>query len=189
MKPGCLPAGAGCAVVLAGAVFFGFSISSVFGVADSIPQVKVPGSADLTLAPATYTVYLEHQTVYQGKAYSSSGSASNWTLTVTDKESGEPLELRAATMSETYSFGSRRGRSVWTFTVARPGVYTIAGTGTGEAIFAVGSGVVLRMMSGIALPIGALMFSLAVAAALWIVALLRYLSARKAAPAPPEGRS
>lgn len=117
---------------------------------DSLMQVVVPGSAELPLHRGTYTVFLEEESVVDGKVYSTTQSVEGLTCSVTSQQSGSSISIGRSRMSTTYSVGGRSGRSVLEFAIDQNGNYTFAcdyrknapgphvvmavGSGVGEAI-------------------------------------------------------
>jgi len=121
-------------------------------VTDSLVQVVVPGESELTLKLGqSYTVFLESQSVVNGKIYSTTDAVNGLECKVNAVSNGEVITIRRSTMSTTYDVGGRSGRSVLEFHVPQDGSYRFAcgygDAGSGpEAVLAVGSGVGERIM-------------------------------------------
>lgn len=132
---------------LAGGGSFAYSLfHGLSHVTDSLTQIVVPGSADLHLKPANYEVFLEEESVVNGKIYSTSESVSGLSCGVTSVESGAAIALTKPSMNTTYSLGGRSGHSVLEFPVHQDGRYTFAcdygdNPKGAEVVVAVGSGV------------------------------------------------
>lgn len=97
-----------------------------FGLIDkSFIRILVPGVRTVALpAPGTYTIFFEHQSELNGKNYSSSEDAlDGLELSITSAETGESVDVHAAGVSGTYSWGSREGRALLSFHVDRAGWY------------------------------------------------------------------
>jgi uncharacterized RDD family membrane protein YckC len=138
----------GVAVMLAGLGLFLYSIlHGISHVTDDLIQVVVPGEKDLTLMPhLIYTIFLERESVVDGRIYSTKENLSGLTCAVTSQASGNKISTRRPTMNTTYSVGGREGRSVLEFVTEEAGVYHIAcdyekGDQGPQVVLAVGSGV------------------------------------------------
>ena len=105
-------------------------------------QIVVPGEKQLTLEPGDYTIFHERQSVVDGRVYSSQ-SLGGLQLVVTSAK-GEDVALKPVTITGQYTFGGRSGVSVFDFTVANGGDYTVAGRYPGssgpDTVVAVGKG-------------------------------------------------
>jgi uncharacterized RDD family membrane protein YckC len=144
----------GIAVMLAG---LGLSLDSILHgishVTDGLAQIVVPGEKDFTLMPhLNYTIFLEAESVVDGRIYSTKESLSGLTCTVKSEASGNTISTRRPTMNTTYSVGGRDGRSVLEFVTEEAGVYHIAcdyeeGSQGPQVVLAVGSGVGERIFS------------------------------------------
>jgi hypothetical protein len=118
---------------------------------DSLTQIVVPGSTELDLRPGQYSVFLEEQSVVNGKVYSTTQSIDGLACHVSSVLSGAAIAIRKASMSTSYSVNGRSGHSVLEFPIQQPGRYRFAcdygessrgpelvvavGTGVDEAIF------------------------------------------------------
>ncbi len=132
---------------LAGGGYFGYTLyHGLTHLTDSLTQIVVPGSAELHLMPGTYTVFLEEESVVNGKIYSTTESVSGLSCRVSSVESGTAIALTKASMDTSYSLGARSGHSVLEFPIQRGGRYNFAcdygdNPKGPEVIVAVGSGV------------------------------------------------
>ena len=114
---------------------------------DSLTQVVVPGQAQLSLnAPRTYTIFLEEQSVVDGRIYSTTESVDGLKCTVTSQSENQQIPMRRPGMSITYNAHGRSGRSVLAFPVKVAGQYTLfcnypQDTRGPQTVVAVGTGV------------------------------------------------
>jgi len=145
------------AIVLAGFGLFLYALfHGIFHVADDLKQIVAPGEKDLTLMPnLSYTIFLETQSVVDGRIYSTSDRVSGLTCVVTSQQSGNRINTRSPSWNTTYSLGGRQGESVLEFVTQEAGVYHIAcgyeGAGQGpQVVLAIGSGVGERIFSTVA---------------------------------------
>lgn len=113
---------------------------------DHLVQVVVPGSADLKFdRPGLNTVFLEEQSVVDGRVYATNDSVSGLTCKVRAQD-GSLLNLHRTSVSTTYQLSGRSGKSALEFNVPGPGTYHFeCGYGEGQTgpqvVLAVGSGV------------------------------------------------
>jgi len=135
-------------VILSGLGFFVYTLfHEISHLTDNLIQVVVPGEKALNLQPKLrYTIFLEEDSVVDGRIYSTKSNLAGLTCTVTSLATGKRIDTHRATMSTTYNVGGRSGRSVLEFVTVEAGVYQLAcnyeeGTQGPEAVLAVGSGV------------------------------------------------
>ena len=148
IRPSWWYASIGVALALAGVgLFTYFLVHGLFHLTDSLTQVVVPGQAELSLkAPATYTIFLEEQSVVDGRIYSTTESVDGLKCTVTSQSDSRQIPLRQPGMSITYNVNGRSGRSVFAFPVKVAGRYELfcnypQDTKGPQTVIAVGSGV------------------------------------------------
>ena len=148
VRPSWWYASIGVVLALAGVGFFTyFLIHGIFHLTDSLTQVVVPGQAELSLnGPATYTIFLEEQSVVDGRIYSTTESVDGLKCTVTAKSDNQQIPLRQPGMSITYNVNGRSGRSVFAFPVKVAERYELfcnypQDTKGPQTVIAVGSGV------------------------------------------------
>jgi hypothetical protein len=146
----------GVAAMLAGlGLFVHTLVRGILHITDDLTQIVVPGEKDLTLMPELkYTIFLETESVVDGRIYSTTESLSELTCVVTSQTSGNKIVPRRSTMNTTYTVGGRKGRSVLEFVTEEAGVYRIAcdydeGSHGPQVVLAVGSGVTERILSTI----------------------------------------
>src|SRR5215471_18764498 len=125
IRPSWWYASIGVALALAGVgLFTYFLVHGLFHLTDSLTQVVVPGQAELSLkAPATYTIFLEEQSVVDGRIYSATESVAGLTCIVTKQPENQEIPLRRPGMSITYNVNGRSGRSMLAFPVKVAGHY------------------------------------------------------------------
>jgi hypothetical protein len=122
-------------------------LDGIVHVTDSLTQLVVPGSADLNLKKSlSYTVFLEQESVVNGKIYLTPGSGSGLTCSAKSKSTGDTIGMRRAQSTVTYNLDGRSGRSVLSFAVPEDGEYEFGckyseGTTGPETVVAVGAGV------------------------------------------------
>jgi hypothetical protein len=148
VRPSWWYASIGVVLALAGVGLFAyFLVHGLFHLTDSLTQVVVPGQAQLSLkAPATYTIFLEEQSVVDGRIYSTTESVDGLKCTVTSQSENQQIPLRQPGMSITYNVNGRSGKSVLAFPVKVAGQYTLfcnypQDTRGPQTVVAIGTGV------------------------------------------------
>jgi hypothetical protein len=144
----------GAAVILAGVSLFVYSLlHGIFHITDNLTQIVVPGEKDITLLPKLkYTIFLEEQSVVDGRIFSTNENLSGLTCHVNEVASGSKIDLRRSNASTTYNVNGRSGRSVLEFVTEGPGVHHIAcdyeeGKQGPRVVLAIGSGVTENIFS------------------------------------------
>jgi hypothetical protein len=142
----------GAPFLLVGIGLFAYAlIHGITHATDSLTQVVVPGGAQLALKPGSYTVFLEEQSVVNGRVYSTTQSVAGLTCQVRSLQNGSAIPLSQATVNTTYTVNGRSGHSVLEFPIQTGGSYNFScdygtdavgpqvvvavGSGVGEAIF------------------------------------------------------
>jgi hypothetical protein len=131
-------------VVIAGMACMGAFLSNrLSGLGDSLVQVVVPGDAELTLDPGSYTIFHESRSMVDGRIFSVDSIAGLGVSLASAAD--EPVALAPASMSSSYEFAGRSGSAVFNFEIGDPGVYRLsAAYGDGAAgprtVLAVGKG-------------------------------------------------
>lgn len=166
IRPSWWYASIGVILILGGGGLFGYYLfQGLFHLTDSLTQVVVPGHVELLLsAPATYTIFLEEQSVVDGRIYSTTLPVDGLKCSVTMRPGNEQIPLQRPGMSATYNLGNRSGRSVLEFPVNVAGQYELScdypqdtkgpqtvlavGTGVGEKIFKIVLASLLSMFGG-----------------------------------------
>ena len=149
VKPSWWYASIGVVFALSGVGLFAFFlVTGIVHLTDSLTQVVVPGHVDLTLTqPGTYTIFLEKNSVVNGRIYSTSESVNGLECVINAQGSNEqsiPIQPSRGTIS--YSVNQRSGRSVWQFVLTKSGRYGFScgypeGVRGPELVVAVGTGV------------------------------------------------
>jgi hypothetical protein len=133
-------------IAVAGFVAAGLFMWPRLGSVDAgMIRVVVPGNGTLELdKPGTYTIFHEKQSVVDGRFYASD-SVAGLRVDVVAAATGARVRLEPST-DTSYSIGSRKGVSLLDFNVDQPGRYRLtASMANGEAVLAIGQG----MVSGI----------------------------------------
>ena len=155
----------GVLLILIGGGFFARTLfHGIMHVTDSLTEVVVPGTQQLNLVPGRYTVFLEEESVVNGKVYSTTGSIAGLSCRVQSVSSGAAIPIGPAQANVNYSVSGRSGRSVLEFSIARQGQYAFAcdygenakgpdvvvavGSGVGEAIARTVGGSIASMFGG-----------------------------------------
>jgi hypothetical protein len=124
----------------------------LFHITDSLTQVVVPGKTELNLhGGLRYTVFLEENSVINGKIYSTPESITGLECHVTSLLDGSSITIEKPNINTTYNVNERSGHSVLEFPINKNGRYefkcdygndakgTVAvvsvGSGVGESIF------------------------------------------------------
>ena len=137
--------------LIGGGFFVYTTFHGIMHVTDSLTQVVVPGNAELNLQPGRYSVFLEEQSVVNGKIYSTTQSIDGLVCRVSSVQNGTTIAIEKSSMSTSYSVNGRSGHSVLEFPIQQAGRYAFAcdygenakgpevvvavGSGVGEAVF------------------------------------------------------
>jgi hypothetical protein len=105
------------------AVFL-FMMLSKFG--DDFVRVTVPGQAELTLDPGSYTIFHEQggMTDGAGEGVITAGDITGLRISVQKPGTGAAVPLTAGAGSR-YTLDGRSGQSLFTFTLTEPGTYRL----------------------------------------------------------------
>ena len=112
----------------------------------------VPGTHELKIEnTGNYTIFHEYRTVIDGKIYVNEPNIPGLVVALTEKESGQPLQLSPTGMNASYAVNGREGFGVLDFTIERPGTYILEGwyegsTEGNNAVLAIKSGFVGSML-------------------------------------------
>jgi hypothetical protein len=148
-----------------------------------LPQIVVPGEAELQLdETGGYTIFHERSATVDGRYYASE-DVSGLAVSVTGPD-GQAVEVRAPTVTTSYEFGGREGRSILAFDAEEPGSYRLSaeyplGSG-GEVVLAVAHGFGRRLGLTIAGTLGLAFGASGIALALAAFTFLRRYRARRA---------
>lgn len=106
----------------------GLAVFVVLQISTTDPDYRMvlPGSQEIELDKGDYTLFYEHQTVFNASAFSTDPNvpAIRFFVMAPD-ESG--VELETPSTNETYEFDGRAGYSVITFSIDSAGTYTVGG--------------------------------------------------------------
>ncbi|HXY25950.1 MAG TPA: hypothetical protein VEI73_14940 [Candidatus Acidoferrum sp.] len=148
IRPSWWYAAPGVILIVAGTgLFVYFLLQGFLHVTDGLTQVIVPGKAELSLkTPRIYTIFLEEQTVIDGRIYSTTQSVNGLKCFVTFKAGNEQIPLRHPSMSASYDVNGRSGHSVLEFPIRQSGQYELScsypeDTKGPQTVLAVGTGV------------------------------------------------
>lgn len=137
----------GLSFFLIGAGFFAFTLfHGMMHVTDSLTQIVVPGGAELSLRRGRYSVFLEEQSMVNGKIYSTTQSIDGLVCRIRSVQSGATIPIEKPGMNTTYAVNGRSGHSVLEFPIQQDGRYAFAcdygeESKGPEVVVAVGSGV------------------------------------------------
>jgi hypothetical protein len=159
--------------VLGGILCALFLWSRLSELGDELPQMVVPGTIELELGrPGDYTLFHEHQSVVEGRFYSSR-DISGLELHLVSSSTGEPVELRAPSGNTTYSLGGRSGVSVAAFDIDEPGSYRFSaaypdGSPEPRTVLAIGQGfgrkLAMTILGGVAIGLSSSLLAVAIGA-------------------------
>jgi len=169
---------AGLINVICIVLFVLFLIGAIKCATDSIiTRVTAPGTASIEIDKAgKYTIYFEYDSVLDGKVYHNS-DISDMLFTLTNKTTGEQINLNSSLANTSYSINERSGQGIFDFNVKEPGEYileTVYDTGAGEnAVLAVGRPFVFQMVMQIFLSIGSLFCAVVVPVVIFVITILK----------------
>lgn len=165
-----------------------FLVSNLLGVTDELTQIRVPGKSDLDLAETgSYTIFVEHESVMDGKVFSTSKDVSNFRCSLVNKQTGAEVPLSPSTMTADYNMPGRSGVSIFNFDLTETGSYEFTadyrdGMNEPQGVFAVaqgfGSKIIMLVWSVLAI------FGVTVIVAI-LVGLAIFCMRRKVRNAPP----
>lgn len=169
-------AAAAAVFLLTSAVAAWFLYSRMQALGAALPQVVVPGSAELPLRePGTYTIFHERESVLDGRYYSS-GDISGLRVELASGTTGELVPLRAPTGSTSYSLGGRSGVSIFSFEIEEAGPYRLtatflAGGVENRTVLAVGHNfgtkLVMAILGTMAIGLAGFIIAVTIAALTW----------------------
>ncbi len=183
----------GLAVVIAlagSAVFIVFLLGSLGGLTKGLKQVVVPGNYEMMFEKTgTYLVYYEYESVGNGRVFSTGKIVSDLKCAVNHRESGRTILTGPASVSSTYTMGSRAGTAILQFRIDEPGLYDFSAwydNGGQDIVLAVGQdftiGLFMSIFGGIAILFGS-----------WIIACIIFIftlvKRKKAGRSMPAGGS
>ncbi len=129
VKPGQIHYVAGALVIVLGLIFaIQIVYRGITGFGRSMVRAKMPGETTMRLEETgRYTIYHEYVTVMDGVRYSDSPVLTGLRLRLECYETGDEIALEAPRVTTDYSTPSRAGYGVSTFSIGRPGRYTLSG--------------------------------------------------------------
>jgi len=108
--------------------------------ARNMPRVVMPGKAELVLPVGRSTLYVESNSLVDGKAYRAD-TAIRYRCSLSD-ETGKAVPLETSTVKSTYAGGDYAGESAFEVRIATAGTYTLACESSADPfVIAVGGGV------------------------------------------------
>lgn len=115
------------AVGISGVVAFSvLLLSSLSGIGDDLQQMKAPGKADYMFhEPGRYTVFHEHESVFEGAYFSSPEVVSGLKVRVKPSGGGKSIAMRAVGVNASYDLNGRSGIAIFEFDIAEPGSYRV----------------------------------------------------------------
>lgn len=163
-----------CGFAAMGVILF----TSLSKLDDGLEQIVVPGARELRLEPGPHTVFLEYNSVVDGRVYRVD-QVSGLAVRV-EAANGAPVAVRAPMGSSYYTLGGRQGEAINVFDVEQAGAYRISADYDGAAgpqtVIAVGQGFMGALLASVFGGLGAAFLGvfLASGAALWV-----YLARRR----------
>ena len=137
-----------------------------------------PGKADITLSEAgKYTIFHEYQSVVGNKVYKTE-EISGLQCALTSQETGAEIALSSPSGSSTYTLGGRAGRSLWAFSIDKPGNYQISAwypedQEGQEVVLAIGSGFTGKIVGTVFSSLAILFGSIAIAVVITVVTAIK----------------
>lgn len=161
----------------------------------SMKSFVVPGEHEITLAEAgKYIIYHEFRSVQDGTVYNvPTEGISDLTIHLVNKASGEPVVLDSSSVSETYTYHSREGKSVFSFQIDEPGQYILAATYPPEeegpaTVLTIGRGVIGKIVTMVFGSLGIIGAGFVLSLVVFLLVLLKRSAAKKqlarATPSP-----
>jgi len=90
-------------------------------------QVVVPGSSDITLTQSgKYTVFYEYQSMVGNRIYSTGEDIPDIQVNLVSNDTGAEIPLSSASVTSTYTIGSRSGIGLFDFVIDQPGAYELS---------------------------------------------------------------
>jgi len=126
---------AGIIGAMALTAFVAILFNGIAGMGDALQQMLGPGQIEITLEePGTYTVFHEHESIFEGQYYSSPEIVSGLTVRVRSLDSSETIRVEAPNVNSNYAISGRSGVGIFEFNIVEPGRYRItAAYGNGQA--------------------------------------------------------
>jgi hypothetical protein len=179
------------AIAVGVSLFLSTLLHGIFHITDNLTQIVVPGEKDLTLQPRLkYSIFLEEQSVVDGRIYSTAENLSGLTCHVNSLASGTRIDLHRSGISTTYNVNGRSGRSVLEFVTKEGGEHHIAcdyeeGKQGPQVVLAVGAGVGEKIFSMVFVCLGEMFGGGALGAAIILTVFFKREGSRKRLAQPP----
>jgi hypothetical protein len=177
---------AGLVHVVFVALLIFFVLGAINNAKDSIiTRVTAPGTANIDIDKAgKYAIYIEYNSVLNGKVYHTE-DISDMYFMLTNKKTGEQIDLDNSAMNESYSANGRSGERIFDFEINEPGVYVLETEYDSEkgedAVLAIGHPFVLQLVMQIFLAIGSLFLAIIVPVVIFIITLIKRGKSKKMA--------
>ena len=172
--------------------FVAILFNGIASMGDALLQMLGPGQIEISLdEPGTYTVFHEHESIFEGQYYSSPEIVSGLTVRVRYKDSGETIKVAAPNVNSNYAVSGRSGVGIFEFDIVEPGRYRITaayanGQATPPVMLAIGHDFMGGLMATIFGAIGVMM----VGAGLVIsIAVITFVKREKALRAMQGGKT
>jgi hypothetical protein len=168
------------------AAFVAILFNGIAGMGDALQQMLGPGRIEISLEePGTYTVFHEHESIFEGQYYSSPEIVSGLTVRVRAVENGETIRVKAPNVSTNYAVSGRSGVGIFEFNIVEPGRYRItAAYGNGQAtppvVLAIGHDFMGGLLATIFGAIGVMMVGAGLVISIVVVTFVKREKARRA---------
>ena len=167
------------------ALFAGFLFKGLSGMGAGLQQVVAPGETDLTLRePGNYTIFYEYHSVFANKVYSTDQEVSGLECSLVSKHNTSRIALSPSSMSSSYQFSGRSGRSILEFNIDQPGVYTLTAAYPPnrqgpEVVLAVGKGFATGILTTVLEAIAIMFGSMGTAVVITLVTMIKRIKQKK----------
>ena len=171
-------------------IFVVFLFTGISGMGDGLDQMLAPGEAEFSFAePGDYTVFHEHESVFEGRYYSSPTVVSGLAVEVLSKAGGSAVEVRPASANASYALEGRESNAVFEFEIVAPGPYRVTaayadGRGSLQVVLAIGHGFMSKLMTTI---FGGLAIMFVGLGGAGVIAVFTYLKRERAITASKKG--
>lgn len=104
-----------------------YSITKFENFFDSLVQIKVPGSEDITFVKkGAYLIFNEYSTEYEGKSYKGEPGLERLAFSIIDKKSGKKIELKPSKAGHDFNLFGRKGVAIYFFRIEQAGIYSVS---------------------------------------------------------------
>lgn len=166
--------------------FVAILFNGIAGMGDALQQMLGPGRIEVTLdEPGTYTVFHEHESIFEGQYYSSPEIVSGLTVRVRSLDGGETIRVEAPSISSNYAISGRSGVGIFEFNIIEPGRYRITaaygnGQATPQVVLAIGHDFMGGLMATIFGAIGVMMVGAGLVISIAVVTFVKREKALRA---------